>query len=411
MFGNQSLIDRLERLLVHKKSKSYYAEKLGIAESDVDKLLDRLRAKEDAETSAYIAALEERVVSFQENLEKGTGEIVYNSSEEIRTLDQLIDKCKIETSKWEIVRYVQNYWGNKEHPHWQVKAWLSKKQEANIFQQSFVNFLSTYSPVKQPSSFERNNHLEDGCLVINKQDAHYNKLDVYGNNSMTERFEKVENRILSIIKQATSTNILDRILYIVGSDELNSEFTSTTTKGTPQTNISTYHEAFEKVCQHETSIIDTLLENGDEVHVFYVPGNHDEYVGWHIITWLSAYYRFETRVTFETSPRYRKYVSYGNSAIMLNHGDVMKANTLATVFPSEYRENWSQHEHFYILTGDKHHESTQSINGIKFYQIPAFSNASSGWDERKGYSSTKGEVTAFLIDKMDGMTTIFKRPL
>lgn len=410
MFGNQQLIERLERLLVHKKSKSYYAEKLGIAENEVDVLLERLRAREDAETAAYISDLEEKVVSFQENLEKGTGEVVYNSSEEIRTLDQLIEKCSIDTSKWEIVKYVQNYWGNREHPYWQVKAWLSKKKEDGVFQQSFIDFLSTYAPSKQPSEHQKSNQPE-ACLIINKQDAHYNKYDVYGNNSMAERFEIVEQRLKTILKQATSSNELDSIIYIVGSDEFNSEFTSTTTKGTPQDNISTYQDSFEKICQHETNVIDMLLQECEHLSIMYVPGNHDEYVGWHIITWLSAYYRFETRVTFDTSIRYRKYVSYGNSAIMFNHGDVMKAHSLATVFPTEYKHSWSQHEHFYILTGDKHHESTQSINGIKFYQIPAFSNASSGWDEKRGYGCTKGEVTAFLIDKVYGMTTIFKRHL
>jgi type IV secretory pathway TrbF-like protein len=51
------------------------------------------------------------------------------------------------------------------------------------------------------------------------------------------------------------------------------------------------------------------------------------------------------------------------------------------------------------------------FNGIKFYQIPAFSNAKSLWDDKVGHTMSKAEVTGFLIDDCDGMTNIFKQYL
>jgi hypothetical protein len=96
---------------------------------------------------------------------------------------------------------------------------------------------------------------------------------------------------------------------------------------------------------------------------------------------------------------------------MFNHGDAIKPAKLASIFPIEYREEWSDHTNFYIFTGDKHHEVSLDFNGIKFYQIPAFSNAKSLWDEKNGYTCARGEVTAFLIDLNDGMTNIFKQYL
>ncbi len=411
MPDNQQLINELEKLLVHKKSKAYYAEKLGITLEEVDELLERMRARDDAETANYISALEDTIVSFQENVEKGTGEVVYNSSDEIRTLDELIDKCKIDTNKWEVVKYVQNYWGNQEHPQWQVKAWLSKKQENNVFQQSFIDFLSNYTPSERPLFSPTKSNLPPACIVINKQDAHYNKYDVYGENKMEKRFENVMMKIDIILEQANLTNRLEKITYIIGSDEINSEFTNTTTKGTPQDNIGTYHQSFKQICNHEVWMVETMLGYCDNLEILYVPGNHDEYVGWHIITWLSAYFKNENRVIIDDSPRYRKYVSYGKTAMMFNHGDTMKPDKLAMIFPMEYKKEWSWHEYFYVFTGDKHHEVVQSFNGIKFYQIPAFSNAKSVWDDRLGYTCTKGEVTAFLIDRSDGMTNVFKQYL
>jgi hypothetical protein len=158
-------------------------------------------------------------------------------------------------------------------------------------------------------------------------------------------------------------------------------------------------------------MISMLLRYAKNVDVVYVAGNHDEYVGWHMINWLQAFFRKTDRLTFDCSPKYRKYVSYGMSAMMFNHGDAIKPAKLASIFPIEYRLEWSNHDKYYIFTGDKHHELSQDFNGIKFYQIPAFSNAKSSWDEKNGYTCAKAEVTGFLIDYSDGMTNIFKQYL
>lgn len=158
-------------------------------------------------------------------------------------------------------------------------------------------------------------------------------------------------------------------------------------------------------------MITMLLQYAENVNVIYVAGNHDEYVGWHLVTWLQSYFRNTNRLTFDVSPKYRKYVSYGGSALMFNHGDALKPAKLAALFPIEFREAWSFHSNFYIFTGDKHHEVSQDFNGIKFYQIPAFSSAKSLWDDKNGHVMSKAEVTAFLIEQGSGMTNIFKQYL
>lgn len=416
MSNNQSLLDQLQSLLSWKKSKKFYAEKLGITENEIEELLKELRSREsiveEAEIGNYIADLENVVVTFMEDLAKGTGEVVAKFDEEIKSLEDLIEKCKIDTDKWEITKYVQNYWGNGENPHWQVKAWLGKKTSEQVFQNSFIDFLSTYEPVSQEvmsPKFSENKF--PGMLVINKQDSHLNKYDVDGNNDISSRLASIVYKLELIATQATLSNNLEQITYIIGSDEFNSEFTGMTTKGTPQTNTHTYHDSFKFICEHEILVITMLLQYAENVNVIYVAGNHDEFVGWHMITWLEAFFRNTNRVTFDCSPKYRKYISYGGSALMFNHGDTIKPAKLAALFPIEFREGWSFHENFYIFTGDKHHEVSHDFNGIKFYQIPAFSKAKSTWDDKMGHTMSKAEVTGFLIEQGSGMTNIFKQYL
>lgn len=416
MQSNQHLLEQLQKLLNWKKSKKFMADKLGISENEIEGLLNELRNKEqvgnDAECGNYIGELEDQILRYEEDIAKGVAELVFNCQEEIKTLDELIIKCRIDTEKWEITKYVQNYWGNKQNPHWQVKAWLGKKTAEQVFQDSFTTFLEEYVPIAQKVispkvSFDK----EFASLIINKQDSHLNKFDIDGNNNIPERLSQIMYKMEIILEQASLSNNLDNITYIIGSDEFNSEFTGATTKGTPQTNTHTYHTSFEYICNHEILMITLLLQYSNNLNVVYVSGNHDEYAGWHLVTWLQAYFKNESKVTFDVSPKYRKYISYGNSAMMFNHGDAIKPAKLAAMFPIEYRENWSDHENFYIFTGDKHHEVSQDFNGIKFYQLPAISNAKGLWEDKHGHVGARAEITGFLIEKEGGLTNIFKQSL
>jgi hypothetical protein len=413
---NQSLLQQLEEILHWKKSKKFYADKLGITEFEVEDLLKELRNQEQSEEAAeignYVAELENAVIKFTEDLAKGTGEVVANFSEEVKSLDELIEKCKIDTEKWEITKYVQNFWGNGNNPHWQVKAWLGKKSTEQVFQDVFVDFLASYKPVSQEVMSPKVDFSKpNGMLVINKQDSHLNKWDIDGNNNVADRLANIMYKVELIANQAQLSNNLENITYIIGSDEFNSEYTNATTKGTPQQNTHTYHTSFEYICGHEVLMITMLLQYAQSVNIVYVAGNHDEFVGWHLVNWLQTYFRNIDRLTFDCSPKYRKYVSYGDSALMFNHGDAIKPAKLAALFPIEFREYWSSHSKFYIFTGDKHHEVSHDFNGIKFYQIPAFSNSKSLWDDKMGHTMSKAEVTGFLIDDCDGMTNIFKQYL
>jgi hypothetical protein len=416
MIDNQSLLEQLQQLLSWKKSKKFYANKLGITEAEVDQLLQELNGKnkvrEEAEVAEYVSQLEETIIRFEEDILKGTGEITLNTEEEIKTLEDLIKKTKIDTSVWDITKYVQNYWGNKDRPSWQVKAWLSKKKDHQLFQDRFIEFLTTYDPKFDiDKEVEYNSDCSDGCLVINKQDAHFNKYDVNGQNDIKFRFTQIFIKTKTILRQAKMSNNLVKIEYIIGSDEFNSEWTNMTTKGTPQQNLLSYHESFKAICKHEIDMILLLLSFSENVSVTYVAGNHDEFVGWHMVHWLKAVFNENEKVKFNYSPEYRKYVSFGTSAMMFNHGDAIKPSKLASIFPIEYKEYWSKYSNYYIFTGDKHHEMSHDFNGIKFYQIPAFSNSKSLWDEKNGHVCSKGEVTAFLIDEFEGMTNIFKQYL
>ena len=90
MSENQSLLHKLEELLSMKKSKKFYAERLGISETEVNELMKELKEKDDDEIpTPYIyntATGEIRKV----NVEKGTIESSATKSSITYVMDQTI---------------------------------------------------------------------------------------------------------------------------------------------------------------------------------------------------------------------------------------------------------------------------------------------------------------------------------
>ena len=398
-----STLAELKSLVKWKKSKAFYAEKLGISTEEVSKLLKQLKSTNHISEDEYRR--------LEEDVEGGKATLSFSHDREIKNLEELIEYGKIDITKWKVAKYVQNYWGNQSNPHWQVKAWLIPITKDEDFSDKFTEFLEKYRPSANLPRRRVPKFENKSALILNKQDAHYNKLDVFGDNDIQERFRVIEARLDLMVTKASLTSQVDKIIYIIGSDAFNSEWTNMTTKGTPQQNIHSYEESFEKICDHEVRCIDNLINHSTSIEVVYLPGNHDEYVGWHLIKWLKVYFRNIPSITFDTINDERKYIRYNNTALMFNHGDALKPKQLAEKFPMEFRKEWSLCEHFYIFVGDKHHEKMQEISGIKFFQIPSLSKAKSKWDNKNGHTCSKAEMTGFVITENNGMSDIYKENL
>ncbi len=116
---------------------------------------------------------------------------------------------------------------------YQVKAFLVSKKKEGLYQDNFIKFLTSYKPAALPRRSRDSSFGVKGMIVFNKQDSHQNKYDIRGNNDITHRFNIFrELTERTLIKASLSVNI-EKTLYIIGSDQFNSEWTGMTTKGTP----------------------------------------------------------------------------------------------------------------------------------------------------------------------------------
>ena len=421
----QSIIDRLVKNPSYlDKGAGFLAKVFKTSKENIYKAKEKARATLNAskETELQnIIAEHEETINKKFN-SKGECDIEGKTTKRIKTLEDLINVCEIDTEIWEIVSWECNKWevGAKDASHkiqvtplFQVKAKLKPISNEVNFQKEFTRFLSTYTPsVPKYTPAKYSHHRDCGLLVLPKQDAHFNRYDVKGRNDIQARFRLVESTTHEIVEEAHTLNELEKITYIVGSDQFNSEWNGMTTMGTPQENILTYQQAFKLICDHEVAVIEDLLNYTKNLEILFVPGNHDEYAGWHMINWLACYYRKHPYVTVtEGNPDDpRRYERYGNTAVMYDHGASMTGKELAQRFPLEFRKEWSKCDTFYIFSGDKHNELSFDVQGIKFYRVPALTPTKSKWEHRKGYL-TPGEMQAFLIKKNKGLTNIYSRLL
>lgn len=401
------MLEKLEQLLKQKKSQAYYATKLGITVEEVKELIKELKGQTAGFATKNLLSCYPNDLEQHINVGQGTLSSTIIVDFEPKDDIELAKLHKVDLTKYKISSYWTKQRGDKFTSS--LLCTLIKKDSAEGFQNEFKEFLTTQvvAPTKFTLKSGQDSKKPRVSLILPRQDAHFNKLDINGDNNIEARFLDDAFATANFIKKAQATNYLQEIVYIVGSDQFNSEWTGLTTKGTPQQNILSYQDAFKVICEHEAAMLQALRQECDTLKVVFIPGNHDQYVGWHLINWLEAYLK-NSGITFESSTLNTKYHKFGNTGVMLNHGDAMKPAALAAKFPIGFKDQWSSCEHFIILTGDKHTELSMDFNGIKFYRVPQLSTSTSGWDDKNGYIDSKAESTAFVITEDNGVSDIYK---
>lgn len=396
-------LNQLKELLKRKKSKDYYATQLGISIQEVEELLRELRDSEQPDPELSIEGSTQKF-----NFDKGTVEVsaVYTSPP---TPEQVIADHKIDLTKYKLSAYY-----SKGHTNgtFTVTALFKSIPQEQQQTDSFQDFLKTYkSPHQNITQFGWNTLENEGTLLINKQDSHLNKYSIEGENDILDRFQSYYDAIIATLSKSSAVCNVNKIIYVIGSDQFNSEWTGATTKGTPQQNVLPYHLGFQLICDHETNIINTLLKFASQVEIVFLSGNHDTYVSWNMVSWLKAYYKDQENLKIDISPEFTKFRSIYDSAICLNHGDAQKPERLAQNFPILYKRGFAEANHHFIITGDKHTECSKQIGGIKFYQIPVQSKAVSEWDAKNGYNVGKAEIHSFLFEKGKGLSLTIREQI
>lgn len=343
--------------------------------------------------------------------DKATGKKEFTfTADTVPTESQIVEHFNIDLTKYRINQiYHKTSFGGKYSIT--VSLLAVKGNKTIDLDDKFIEKLNGITqPVIQPYEGQHKSTKPKACLLIPKQDVHWNKHDINGKNNIAERFSTFTKTILTQLEKAQAINNIEKIVYIVGSDEFNSEWTGTTTKGTVQQNILSYQETFEKVTEFTIEFVKLLRFYSPNIEIVLLNGNHDHNVSWHLANLLKHVFSKNSTITVNTDLVNTKVLEYASNLILINHGDEMKPKDLATKFPIIAKDKWSSFDNYFVISGDKHHEVAHDYNGVRTFQLPQLSTAKSNWDDKKGHVCSKAELITFVFEK-DGLANIFRNEI
>ena len=265
-----------------------------------------------------------------------------------------------------------------------VQAWI--KQKANGFDAE--GFMKAILDKVEPYAYEPQNDLTaNRMLEIPLFDMHWGIM-------FLDDYKPVLENILELI----NSRHWDRIVIPFGQDFFHNDsvVNAVTTKGTIIEKVDMLR-AVKEGRQFITTIIDTALNNSNEIRVIYTPGNHDRSVSWMFMQVLLERYGAEV---VDDAMEYRKVITYGKNSIMVTHGDSKQATAknLAHIFPISYPEEFSQATTREVHSGHLHHEAEGDIYGVMVRRLSS-GVAVDDWSNRQDFVGSHRRFMVFEWDR------------
>jgi len=358
--NNRNLRDELEKLLKHKKSKQYYAYKLGITVDEVEQLLSKIPQKEEE--------------TFE-----STVELEYEPKDD----KELAKEHRVNLDKF----YISSYYSVKSFSgKFRSTIRAARKPEKEVSLAKFTEFLNNYKPAPftvniSSSSVGR----EEVDCEISIADFHLDRLTLQ-NDTIENRKKEFIKTLNSLILSTTAIYKIRKLVFVIGNDFFNSDnYQGSTTNLTPQSNSVSWDRAYEEGFSLLAQAIGSLSYIAENVHVILIQGNHDRTKSFYIAHALEVFFRNTENVIFDRGNSNIKHIILGNTFIGYHHGNTKiddlpllfatSPNTAIPFATAKYRE---------VHTADKHFYMAKEIKGVRMQQIPSMANPSS-WETDNNY--------------------------
>lgn len=398
MQNNLPLVSELMQILHWKKSKSFYANKLGISEKEVEELIKEIRSRKDVEVNNYISALEEVVVKV--NNDRGTFESTVETDYEPKDDLELAKLHKINLDKYKI----SNYWTKqKSSGKFTSSVFATLRQPKDYTPEDFAKFLETYTPkeiliknVKNEFGFFKAVDIE-----VSIADFHLAKKTLEG-ESIQHKKTQYLTTLYDLVDRVNSVFWINKIVFPISNDFFHTDnYQNQTTAGTPQDTLVEYNHEYEEGFDLLVTAISYLQEVAKEVEVILVQGNHDRTKSFYLAHALEVFFRNNEKICFQREHSTTKSVILGNTFIGYHHGNC-KIDELPLLFATgkdsfdfggaKYRE---------VHTGDKHHYMAKEVKGVRIQQMPSLSGTDR-WHADNNYVNNIRAGLVLIYDPNDG---------
>lgn len=415
----------------------YFVKKHGVSRDTVRKMQDRLEKEgkvppRERNKSEYARVPSTNQSSFTE---KGDEAFVKTTSPvKIKTLEELIAHCEIDTSIWNVKTWECTAWNSMHkdeesnaHIHQLFRVWarlerilitenLEKQKSvlldefSNTAPRDYQERLSNYYRIRNSGkSFSRDLLYESAIF-----DLHIGKLawkeetgENYDSAEAVKRFVTANEVLLGRV----DINRIEKILIPLGNDMIHIDNRQgMTANGTPQDIDSRYYKMIRTAKHMLVDTIDKFLDIAP-VEIVIVPGNHDFTTMFNIGEILDAWYRNVKFVNIYNAPTQRKFYQYGKVGFMFTHGDEEKITDLPQIFAATNKQLWADTEFRQIQIGHFHKKKTiahltmDSFPGVEVKILSSLSGTDA-YHARKGYSAPK-KAEALMFHKDEGQVGEF----
>ena len=394
------ILEKVKKSLGWKQSDFICSQRLNLSIEEYRELKKEVRAANHFDSNWKNKS---RVIEFKEDLDKGTAEIKGLSSIEPKTPEEIIEILKIDTKKWKL----STYWNKERNDGWFISAMVTaiKHEPKDILAEVIANFKPQYQPVTEP--IIQNTFIGDTIGIISTQDLHFGKEN---NDDIVGHFKEA---VKNLVYRAYMSHKLSRIIYVVGGDLLNMDsFSGTTTSGTPVDNGMRAQDAYKSAFDALHWSISFIKQFCENLHVVYVPGNHDRLSSYHMAHALSKCFDTdEHNIYFDIEYSERKVVTYGNNFFAFEHGDVSKKNT-ALVYATEFPKSWGITKYRTCYTGHFHSKKTTEFvtenehNGFSIKHLPSLCSTDY-WHYHNKYVGSKRQAIMEIHDVAKGKVCEF----
>jgi hypothetical protein len=345
-------------------------------------------------------------------------------STRIKSIDDLIEAANIDTSSWQLEKFdIGTYevtgFDSENNPNtvtmYRMKAWFKPiKAHLNLelISKELKEDLKDLSPLVENKEYDRDKK-DKYLLEISAFDLHLGKIGIKGDEyNLDIASSRLINAIEHLLYRAQGYHV-DKILFIVGQDLLNSDGDwpiPSTTKGTPQFNTNYHIDMYRAARKLLIKCINYLYEIAP-VHVMVVPGNHDRESVMHLGDMLELYYENNKNVKVDNSDCQMKMLVYGKNMIISDHGDGPKAANLPGIISQRYKNAWSDVDFVEVHRGHYHTnkalklQAIEELNGITVRNLSSMS-ATDFWHDSKGFIGNIKKAQAFLYHRANGLQGI-----
>ena len=410
------------------------------------RLVDRVRYCRECRAKGFRAAagnqfqtgVEAPEVPTNSVVEKGdTREQTVYARGEVRTLEDLIRVCAIDTEVWDVVEWSANKWemgwvarNEKQDdkaqalPLFQIKARMRRKSATILTMQALREALiadireSVVGAIdRQPVPRFVNG---DWLFEFAPFDLHMGKL-TWDEETVTnydiKHAEDLFNASLDFLlerAQRLTDGKISRVLCVFGNDVSHIDNKrGETTKGTPLDVDTRYIKVYRRIVSIHRRAID-ILRQVAPVDVVVIPGNHDELTSFHLGELLSVLYENDPQVSIDNSAKLRKYYEFGTNLFGFTHGDSERVSELPLTMAREMPDAWARCASREWHIGHKHisekfesralalQQDFHSDKGVRVRRLTSLS-AHDAWHTKHAYMDRRA-CEGFVFHKTAGFT-------